>query len=76
MLYILYNETLYRVIIYSHHDYLVAVHLGRAGTYELISQNYWWPGIHKTIARYLTNCDASAMIKPVRHALYGLLKYM
>ena len=30
---------------------LEAGHPGRAATYELVSQKYWWPGIRKTIAR-------------------------
>ena len=32
--------------------------------------------MHKTIARYLANCDTCERIKPVRHAPYGLLKLM
>ena len=43
-------------------------------TYELVSRNYWWPGMQKTIIRYLANCDTCTRIKPVRHAPYGLLK--
>ena len=30
--------------------------------------------MRKTIARYLSNYDTCARIKPVRYALYGLLK--
>ena len=57
-------------------NYPVAGHPGRAATYELVSQNYWWPEMRKTIARYLANCDTYARIKPVRHAPYGLFKPM
>ena len=32
--------------------------------------------MRKTIARYLSNCDTCARIKPVYHAPYGLLKHM
>ena len=70
------DENLYREILHAHHDHLVAGHLGRAATYELVSQNYWWPGMRKTIARYLANCDTCGRIKPVRYAPYGLLKPM
>ena len=68
------NENLYREILHAHHDYPAAGHPGCAATYELISRDYWWPGMRKTIARYLANCDTCARIKPVRHAPYGLLK--
>ena len=76
LLYVLDNETLYREIIYAHHDHPAAGHPVRAATYELVSRNYWWPNMRKTIARYLNNCDTYARIKPVRHALYGLIKPM
>ena len=70
------KETLYREILHAHHDHPAARHPGRAATYELVSPNYWWPGMRKTIARYLANCDTCARIKPVRHAPDGLLKPM
>ena len=70
------NENLYREILHAHHDHPAAGHPGRATTHELVSRNYWWPGMRKTIARYLANCDSCARIKPVGHAPYGLLKPM
>ena len=57
LLYVPDTETLYREIIHAHHDHPAAGHPGRAATYELVSRNYWWPGMRKTIARYLNNCD-------------------
>ena len=74
LLYVLDNGTLYRGILHAHHDYPSARHFGRTATYTLVSQNYWWLGMRKTIARYLANCDTCARIKPVHHAPYGLLK--
>ena len=68
------NESLYPTILHVHHHNPAAGHPSRAATYELVSRNYWWPGMRKTIARYLNNCDTCARIKPSRHALYGLLK--
>ena len=68
------SENLHREIIHTHHDHPTAGHPGRAATYELVSCNYWWPGMRETIARYLANYDTCARIKPVRHAPYGLLK--
>ena len=76
LLYVPDNKNLNREILHAHHDHPAAGHPGRAATYELVSRNYWWPGMRKTIARYLANCDTCARIKPVRHAPYGLLKPM
>ena len=67
MLYVPDNKNLYREILHAHHDHPAAGHPGRAATYKLVSRNYWWPGMRKTIARYLANCDTCARIKPVRH---------
>ena len=60
LLYVPDNESLYREIIHAYHDHPAAGHPGWAATYELVSRNYWWPGLHKTIARYLANCDICA----------------
>ena len=75
-LYVPDNENLYREILHAHHDHPAAGHPTRAATYELVSPNYWWPGMRKTIARYLANCDTCTSIKPLYHAPYRLLKPM
>lgn len=61
-------------IISSRHSHPAAGHPGQAATFELISRDFWWPGIRKTIARYIRNCETCQRIKPVRHAPYGYLK--
>lgn len=61
-------------IISARHAHPVAGHPGQAATFELISRDFWWPGIRKTIARYIRNCETCQRIKPVRHAPYGYLK--
>ena len=71
LLYIPDNEELQREIIHIHHDHPAAGHPERAATYELISRNYWWPNMRKVIARYLSNCNTCARIKPVQHKPYG-----
>ena len=73
LLYVPNNENLYREILHAHYDHAAARHPGRVATYEPVSRNYWWPGLRKTIARYLANCNTSARIKPVHHAPYRLL---
>ena len=61
-------------IISSRHSHPAVGHPGQAATFELISRDFWWPGIRKTIARYIRNCETCQRIKPVRHAPYGYLK--
>ena len=39
------DEALRGNIIKSHHDMPIAGHLGQFKTYELITRNYWWPGL-------------------------------
>ena len=73
LLYILDNESLYREIIHAHNNHPATGHPGQAATYELVSCNYWWPGLRKTIAHYLANCNTCARIKPAWYAPFGLL---
>jgi hypothetical protein len=40
-----------------HHDTLEAGHPGHYKTIELISRNYWWPGITKYVKHYISTCD-------------------
>lgn len=53
-------------IISTRHSHPVAGHPGQAATFELISRDFWWPGIRKTIARYIRSCETCQRIKPVR----------
>jgi len=47
-----------REIIQLHHNTPVGGHGGRWKTTELISRNYWWPGVTKEVGRYVEGCDA------------------
>ena len=44
-------------IICSHHNSTLAGHPGRYKTQELITRNYWWPGIQRDVRRYVDGCD-------------------
>jgi hypothetical protein len=43
--YVLKNEQLQCKIIKLHYDTPVAGHLGQWKTLEMVTHNYWWPGI-------------------------------
>ena len=45
--YVLKDEKLRVEIIQLHHDTLVAGHGGQWKTVELVTRNYWWPGVMK-----------------------------
>jgi predicted phosphohydrolase len=42
-----------RAIDEAHHDSRFTGHPGRWKTLELVSRNYWWPGISRFVASYL-----------------------
>ena len=46
-----------RKIVQLHHDSQIAGHPGRWKTLELVSRNYWWPGMSRYIAFYTKGCD-------------------
>jgi hypothetical protein len=51
------DPDLRRQIVELHHDSLMAGHPGRWKTLELVSRNYWWPGMSRYIAAYVKGCD-------------------
>ncbi len=44
-------------IICAHHDSVVTGHPGWWNTLELVSCNYWWPGISCYVTSYVAGCD-------------------
>ena len=51
------NIQLRTEIVQLHHDTLQTGHPGRWRTYELVTRNYWWPGISIFIQKYVSGCD-------------------
>ena len=56
------------------HDGITAGHPGREKTLELLTRNYYFPGMRKFVNKYVDHGDTCARIKPTRHAPYRLLK--
>jgi len=46
-----------------HHDTPVGEHGERWKTTELVTRNYWWPGVTKEVGRYVDRCDACQRYK-------------
>ena len=63
-------------ILAEHHDSGIAGHWGIARTQELITRNYWWPEMRKTIEEYISKCDRCQRAKPDRHARTTALRPM
>jgi len=55
--YVLKNEELRTEIIQLHHDVLVAEHRGKWKIVELVTRNYWWPGVMREVGQYVEECD-------------------
>ena len=56
-----------------HHDSSLAGHPGKWRTYELITRNYWWPGITTFISNYIKGCDLCQRTKTQRTLPSGKL---
>jgi hypothetical protein len=60
-------------ILNARHDALAAGHYGNQKTYELISRDFWWPGMRAYIKHYIETCDICNRAKAKRHKPTGLL---
>src|SRR5258707_7011472 len=52
------NPQLHHDLVHAHHSAIVIRHPGHWKMLELVSQNYWWPGLSRYIARLIAGCDA------------------
>jgi len=51
------DEKLRAEIIRLHHDTPVKGHRGQWKTTELVTRNFWWPGVNREVKRYVKGCD-------------------
>ena len=52
------DEELRTEIIRLHHETPIGGHGGQWKMVELVTQNFWWPGVTKEVKRYVEGCDA------------------
>ncbi len=50
-------------LVHAHHSAAVARHPGQWKMLELVSQNYWWPGLSRYVAKFVAGCDACNQTK-------------
>ena len=60
------DQKLREDIMRAHHDSRTDGHPGCYKTTELITRNYWWPGIHFDVRKYVTGCDTCQRTKAHR----------
>ena len=61
-------------VIWLHHDVLAAGHEGRWKIVELVTRNYWWPGVTRDVGRYVEGCDLCQRMKNRMEEPAGKLK--
>ena len=52
------DEKLRAEVIRLHHNTPVGGHGGQWKTTELVTRNFWWPGVSREVKRYVEGCDA------------------
>jgi hypothetical protein len=68
------NYKIKQKIMAKYHDSILAGHLGRMKTLELISRNYYWINMTKEINQYIDSCLTCQANKPSRQQLPGYLQ--
>ena len=61
-------------VIWLHHDVPAAGHGGRWKTVELVTRNYWWPGVTRDVGKYVEGYDLCQRMKNRTEELAGKLK--
>ena len=68
------DEELRVEIIRLHHDVPAVGHGGKWKTVELVTRNYWWPGVTRDVEKYVEGCDLCQRMKNRTEELAGKLK--
>ena len=72
--YVLKDEELRAEVIWLHHDVPAAGHGGRWKMVELVTRNYWWPGVTRDVGKYVEGCDSYQRMKNRTEEPAGKLK--
>ena len=62
-------------MVQRHHDDTAQGHPGVSKTVELLSRNYYFPGMRKEAERYISKCQNCQLNKHRTHAPYGHIQY-
>ena len=61
-------------VIQLHHDVLAAGHGGQWKIMELVTRNYWWPGVTRDVGRYVKGYNLCQRMKNWTEEMAGKLK--
>jgi len=67
------NKKLRAEVIQLHHDIPVRGHKGQWKTTELVTRNFWWPGVTKEVKKYIEGYNVCQRNKNCTEALAGKL---
>ena len=73
LIYIPENDALRLEIMRMHHDDALAGHYSAVKTLDLLSRNYWFPGMSTYVKKYVETCNVCARGKAPRHLPHGEL---
>ena len=68
------DEELRAEVIQLHHNVPAAGHGGRWKTVELVTRNYWWPGVTRNVGKYVKGCNLCQRMKNRTEEPVGKLK--
>ena len=68
------NKKLRVEIIQLHHDTPIAGHRGQWKIVELVTRNYWWPGVTKEVKQYVEEYNQCQRMKNKAEMLAGKLR--
>jgi len=68
------EEELRTEVIRLHHGVPAVGHGGKWKTVELVTRNYWWPGVTRDVGKYVEGCDLCQRMKNRTEELAGKLK--
>src|SRR5260221_1668167 len=71
--YILDNPQLRHNLVHAHHSTIVTRHPGCWKMLELVSRNYWWPGLSRYVTKFVTGCDTCNWTKTLLTQKVGKL---
>jgi len=72
--YMLKNEELRAEVIQLHYNILATGHRGRWKTVELVTRNYWWPGVTRDVGKYVKGWNLCQRMKNRTEEPAGKLK--
>ena len=68
------NEVLKREILDEVHNSIFAMHPCSTKMYHSLRGHYWWPGMKRDVAEFLSKCMVCQQVKAKRQKSYGLLQ--